>query len=190
MNNRYDIVWPIWKHIAAGKAAGLELRPNLNTSDIFGMSAKSFIDYAFNNYGVKINLEKSTEMRDAFFELYPEAKKQHDYVWKNYKKPTFYVETALGRRVKPRLGTDGINIPVQGTGAETTKLAVHYLIKEHPQAIKYIFNVVHDAIYLRVPKSEKSYWNTRLSEAMIKGWEELRKTKAFKFKDIEMEVDV
>lgn len=162
----------------------------LNFGFVFGMSAKSFIDYAFNAYGVMFTIQEAAELRKKFFDLYPEAAAWHEYVWSNYKKPTFYVETALGRRVKPRMGTDGINIPVQGTGAEATKLAVHYLIKEYPESIDYIFNCVHDAIYLRVPEDEYDLWGERLSTAMVKGWDEIKKTAAFKYKDITMKVAV
>ena len=88
--------------------------------------------------------------------------------------------------MKPKLGTDGINIPVQGSEAETTKLAVHYLIKEYPEAIHLIFNVVHDAIYLRVPLGTEEMWDMRLEKAMLKGWEEISKTSLFKYKDIPM----
>ena len=153
---------------------------------VFGMSAKAFVAYAFTQYGIRVTLEESTTLRNAYFTKYPAIAKWHKKIWNNYQKPNFYVVTALGRKVKPRLGTDGINIPIQGSGAETTKLAVHYLIKEHPEAINYIFNVVHDAIYLRVPKADKALWKTRLREAMHKGWTEISKTGLFKFHDIPM----
>jgi len=186
--SHYDIVWPIWKHIAASKVAGLGLRPSLNTSVIFGMSSNTFMDYAFTSFGVRFNEEEANRLRVAFFKLYPEAAKIHRDVWKNYKKPEFFVTTALGRRVKPRMGTDGINIPVQGTGAETTKLAIHYLIKDYPETLKYIFNVVHDSVYLRVPKDEGQKWEKILAEYMLKGWTEIQKTEMFIYKDIPMEV--
>ncbi|RLF61867.1 MAG: hypothetical protein DRN33_06320 [Thermoplasmata archaeon] len=159
-----------------------------NFGFVFGMSAATFMDYAFTSFGVRFTAAEAQEIRDKFFALYPEAAAVHRSVWKNYKKPAFYVSTALGRRIKPRMGTDGINIPVQGTGAETTKLAVHYLIKAHPEAIHYIFNVVHDSCYMRVPKAEKELWHKRLKTAMLKGWTEIQKTDMFKYKDIEMTV--
>ena len=175
----------------------------VNFGYVFGMSAAKYQNYAFVSYGVKVTLEQATNMRDKYFKKYPNFKKYHDYVWSNYSKPGFFYETALGRRVKPKLGTDGINGPVQGSGGETTKLAVHYLIKADCQrlglnpetewtkceVIKYLFNVVHDAIYLRVPKEENAIWRKRLAQAMVKGWEEISKSKLFAFKDIPMPVD-
>lgn len=175
----------------------------VNFGYIFGMSAGTYQNYAFVSYGISVSLEDSIRLRNKYFEKYPMFKKYHEHVWNNYSKPGFYYETALGRRVKPKLGTDGINGPVQGSGAETTKLAVHWLIKEDcirlgldPEteweqcdAIRYLFNVVHDAIYLRVPDEEELVWRKRLADAMVKGWKEISKSKLFKFKDIPMPVD-
>jgi len=165
------------------------LAKSINFGYVFGMSAKTYQNYAFVSYGVKVSLEESTALRNKYFTKYPGIKKYHEYVWNNYSKPSFFYETALGRKVKPKLGTDGINGPVQGSGAETTKLAVHFLIKEYPEALKLIFNVVHDAIYLRVLKEDKELWQSRLAKAMVKGWTEISKSKLFKFKDIPMPVD-
>lgn len=161
---------------------------SVNFGFVFGMSAATYQSYAFVSYGIEVSLEESTELREKYFRKYPKFKEYHNNVWNNYKKPTFFYETALGRRVKPKLGTDGINGPVQGSGAETTKLAVHYLVKEYPEALHLIFNVVHDAIYLRVPKEDKDMWRKRLADAMVKGWTEISKSSIFKFKDIPMPV--
>lgn len=174
----------------------------VNFGYVFGMSAATYQNYAFVSYGVKVTLEEAEKLRNAYFTKYPNFKRYHNRVWENYKKPSFFYSTALGRRVKPKLGTDGINGPVQGSGAETTKLAVHFLIKADCErlgldsttewhkcdAIKYIYNVVHDAIYLRVPKKDKSVWVERLQSAMHRGWTEISKSSLFAFKDIPMPI--
>jgi len=161
----------------------------INFGYVFGMSAKSFIPYAFTGYGIVVTLEESEKLRNKYFSLYPEFAQHHSYIWSNYKKPGFTVRTALGRRIKPKLGTDGINIPVQGTGAETTKLAAHYMISENPLVLKYMFNVVHDAIYTRVPKDKAEYYRELQSRCMLKGWTEISKCNIMKYKDIPMMVD-
>jgi len=188
---RDDIVQPAWKHVEVHKRTGKELRSLLNTSVIFSMSAKTFVIYAFTNYGVVYTLEEATKIRTTYLNTYRDISKLHQYVWSNYEKANFRVYTALGRVVKPKLGTDGINIPVQGTGAETTKLAVHYLIKDNPDEpmIKYIYNVVHDAIYLRVPRNKRDKMVAALETAMLKGWTEISKCPLFKYKDIPMIAD-
>ena len=175
----------------------------VNFGYVFGMSAATYKEYAFVGYGIKVSNEEAVKLRERYFTKYPNFAAYHKAVWNNYSKPSFYYVTALGRRVKPKLGTDGINGPVQGSGAETTKLAVHWLIKndcirlgldpvtewEQCEIIKYIYNVVHDAIYLRVPKGTEEMWRKALKDAMVKGWEEISKSSLFKFKDIPMPVD-
>ncbi len=159
---------------------------SINFGYVFGMSAKAYIPYAYTNYGIKVTMAESVAMRNQYFSMYPEFSALHSHIWNNYKKPNFFVYTPLGRKVKPKLGTDGINTPVQGGGAETTKLAAHYMIKEDPMSLRYIFNVVHDCIYTRVPTHSKDYWFEMQERNMLKGWTEISKCSIMKFKDIPM----
>lgn len=156
---------------------------------IFGMSAESFQEYAFTNYGVIFTLEEAKAIKKKYQEHYPAINKYHQMQWENYKDPSYYVTTALGRRAKPRLGTDAINIPTQGTIAETTKLAIHYMAKEDIRILKYIYNVVHDQINARVPKPELLYWKDLMVRNMQKAWTEICKTELMFYKDIPMPVD-
>lgn len=165
------------------------LAKSLNFGYIFGMSAQTYQNYAFVSYGVSISLEEATVLRNKYFTKYPSIGKYHKKTWNNVKKPGFVYTTALGRRVKPRVGTEAINGPVQGSGAECTKLAVHYLVKEYPEALKVIFNCVHDAIYLRVPKDDEDLWKDRLKTAMAKGWTEISKCGLFHYNDIPMPLE-
>jgi len=163
----------------------------INFGFVFGMSAPAFQEYAFVNFGVTMTQEEARNIRNKYFKKYPNIAKYHKKVWDGVKEGGYIYTTALGRRTKPRLGTDGINGPVQGSGAETTKLAVHYMVKEtNSECLKYIINVVHDAIYLEIPREDLEYWTKMLETSMIKGWEEISKTKAFFFKDIPMIAEV
>ena len=163
----------------------------INFGFVFGMSAPSFQEYAFVNFGVTTTDDEAAATRTKYFAKYPSIAKYHKYVWNEVKKGTYIYKTALGRRVKPKLGTDGINGPVQGSGAETTKLAVHYMVKETDgECLKYIVNVVHDAIYLEVPIDKEEYWSHMLEHCMLKAWTEISKTDLFKFKDIPMIAEV
>ncbi len=189
--NYYDIVQSAQKYAGVHKRTGKELRPLLNINVVFGMSAKTFVSYAFTSYGTKYSLEQAEDVRKMYFAKYPNIAKYHNYIWSNYKKQGFVVQTALGRRVKPKLGTDGINTPVQGSGAETTKLAVHYLVRDYgAEVLKYIYSVVHDAIYLRVPRGQEDIWEERLEKSMLKGWQEISKCALFNFDDIPMIAEV
>jgi len=156
---------------------------------VFGMSASTFQSYAFTSYGVKLTQQEAQKFRDIYFEKYRGIAAYHRKIWKNVKSPGFVYTTALGRKVKPRVGTEAINGPVQGSGAETTKLAVHYLCKEYSDALNHIINIVHDACYLRVPKKDEEMWKERLMWAMDKGWKEIMKCGIFHYHDIPMPLE-
>ena len=162
----------------------------VNFGFVYGMSAKKFMDYAFDNYGLTLDINEAGQWRNTYFRMYPQIAMYHKYIWEHYKDPGFFVQTALGRRIAPKLGTDALNVSVQGSGAECTKLAIHYLVKENPEYIGYITNVVHDSIKLEVPGHLKDEAMKKLEAAMLKGWDELIKSNLCKFKDIPMLVEV
>jgi len=155
---------------------------------IFGMSAPSFVEYAFINYGVKFTQEEAKQIKTKYQRKYPSIAKYAQARWNDYKSD--FVKSPLGRRNQARMGTDAINYATQSCIAETTKLAIHYLVKEHPKALQYIYNVVHDAIYARVPKDEGDIWADRVAIAMKKGWVEICKRPLLYYKDIPMPVEV
>ena len=155
---------------------------------IFGMSAESFQEYAYVNYGVKFTMDECKMIKQNYSRRYQGITAYHKKMWNNYK--TEPVSTPAGTRNMARLGTDAINFATQGGIAEVTKLSAHYLCKEFPEAINYIFNIVHDALYLRVPKHDESLWADRLAESMKKGWSEFCKLPMLFYKDIPMPVEV
>lgn len=162
----------------------------VNFGFVYGMSAPSFQKYALSNYNLRLTLEEAREWRNKYFSMYKQIANYHKYIWENYKNAGFTVSTPLGRAVAPKLGTDAINIPVQGAGAECTKLAVHYMVKTDPEVLGKIVNVVHDSIKLEVPVVDKHYWSTLLESCMLKAWDEMNKCDAFKIKGIPMKVEV
>lgn len=162
----------------------------VNFGFVYGMSAKRFMEYAFDNYGLTLDINEAGEWRNKYFRMYPQIAKYHKYIWEHYKDAGFFVQTALGRKIKPKLGTDALNVAVQGSGAECTKLAIHYLVKENPDYLGYITNVVHDSIKLEVPRIFAKEAKEQLERAMLKGWDELIKSSLCKFKDIPMLVEV
>lgn len=155
---------------------------------IFGMSSKTFIDYAFTNFGVVFTEGEATEIARLYKDKYRNINNYHKFWWNNYK--TTPVVSALGNKTIARLGTDAINFAIQASIAETTKLSVHYLIKAYPETIRYIFNVVHDAIYLRVPKEQAEKYKKALHHSMTEGWNNICKSSLFYYKDIPMPVDI
>jgi len=161
---------------------------------IFGMSAPSFVEYAYVNYGVIFTQDEAAVIKRKYDMKYKMIARYHKARWNDYK--TTPVSTPLGHRNKPRLGTDAINYATQGCIAETMKLAIHYLCKEYPEALKLIFNIVHDAGYKRlvfkdgIDRATVELWADRLVTAMKRGWTEMCKCDMLFYKDIPMPVEV
>lgn len=164
----------------------------VNFGYTFGMGIQTFIEMAFNDYGLVFTEEQAKAFRKKFFDTYPDIASYHNNIWNAMQKGGYIYSTALGRRTMPKLGTDAINGPVQGTGAECTKLAIHYMCKENPDTVKKIINVVHDSITLCVDNTpeEITYWSELLKRCMVKGWTEISKTSLMYYKDIPMIVEV
>lgn len=154
---------------------------------IFGMSAPSFQEYAYVNYGVVFTLEECKSIKANYATRYQMINAYHKKMWNSYKHTP--VETPMGRRNMARLGTDAINYATQGCIAETTKLAEHYIARDRVDSLKKTFNVVHDALYMRVPTSEVEMWAEILVRSMKKGWTEMCKMPMLHYKDIPMPVE-
>lgn len=164
----------------------------VNFGYTFGMGIATFIEMAFNDYGLVFTENEAKEFRKKFFDAYPAIAKYHNNIWNKMQQGNYIYSTALGRRTMPMLGTDAINGPVQGTGAECTKLAIRYMCKENPDTVKKIINVVHDSITMCIDNTpeEIAYWSELLRSCMVKGWTEISKCPIMKFKDIPMNVEV
>ena len=164
----------------------------VNFGYTFGMGIATFIEMAFNDYGLVFTENEAKEFRKKFFDAYPAIARYHNNIWNKMQQGNYIYSTALGRRTMPMLGTDAINGPVQGTGAECTKLAIRYMCKENPETTKKIINVVHDSITMCIDNTpeEIAYWSELLRSCMVKGWTEISKCPIMKFKDIPMNVEV
>ena len=155
---------------------------------IFGMSAPAFVEYAYLNYGVKFTLREAQEIKKKYNTKYRQISAYHNYWWQHYKDTP--VTSPLGRRNMARLGTDAINYATQSGIAETTKIAIDLLVKRtNGECLNYIYNVVHDAIYLRVPNGKEREYSKLLVESMLDAWTELCKSPMLYFKDIPMGVE-
>jgi DNA polymerase I-like protein with 3'-5' exonuclease and polymerase domains len=154
---------------------------------IFGMSAGTFVEYAYVNYGVKFSLQEAQIIKKKYTSKYRNIAKYHNYWWEHYKKEP--VKSPMGHRNFARLGTDAINYATQACTAETTKLAIIKLVERDEKVLDYIYNVVHDAIYLRVPIGKEDYYAKLLAECMLDSWYDIEKLPMLRIKDIPMGVE-
>jgi DNA polymerase-1 len=136
---------------------------------LYGMGAKGFRDYARNNYGVDISLERAQSYRAAFFKSYPGlAGWQHRVVSSDAAIDT---RTLTGRRrADVARFTEKLNLPVQGTGADGLKLALALLWERRsdcPGAFPVL--VVHDEIVVECNETQAEATAAWLKQAMLDG---------------------
>jgi len=156
----------------------------------YGMSYNTFIQYAYDLYGIKFSDVEAKELVGKFFKAYPGIKQYHNMVGSNMRKGNYICYTSLDYPMKPKSYTEAINGPTQGTGGECMRLAIHRIVEKDERSLEVIVNSIHDALYLIVPEVEKEYWAELLKTSMQEAWYEIRKSRHFKWHDIPMPIDV
>lgn len=164
----------------------------VNFGLLFGMGVELFRDYAYYTYGVKFTMDEAQEAKDFYYRTHPGIKKYHQYIGKNVKRSTFTVETALGRVAGNRRYTEMLNIPVQGSIAEATKLSIHHFLQNNKALLKdnMVINMVHDSIVGDVRKEDTEEWAIAVNASMQYGWREVSKSDLFHYQDLPMGVEV
>jgi len=164
----------------------------VNFGYLFGLGIEKFQEYAYDTYGVKLTMEDAREYKRIYYEAHPEIEAYHSYMGRAVKKHHFTVKTALGRVVAPDRYADALNIPVQGTIGETTKMGINFLMEDYPtlMAEGMIINMVHDSIILDFPDEYADEAGEAVSASMKLAWREISKSSLFNYHDLPMGVEV
>jgi len=131
----------------------------INFGYLYGMWWRKFIQYARDNYGVKVTDAEAQASRIAFFELYPGLKPWHERQQK-FAKMHGYVTTLSGRKRRlPAVFTHGsetyeykealrqaINSPVQGFASDWNLMCALQLRREFGLDKVRPCGTVHDAV--------------------------------------------
>lgn len=140
----------------------------INFGYLYGMWWKKFVDYARDNYGVKVTDEEAEASRNFFFQTYeklgPWHKRQKDFVRRNG-----YVRSLIGRKrrlpdaqlsnphqdrmVKSKIQSaerQAVNSPVQGLASDLNIMAALELRKRWGPSRVYLGGTVHDAVLVWV----------------------------------------
>lgn len=129
----------------------------VNFGFLYGMSAKKFVDYAYDSYGVSFSLKEAEHYRDAFFMKYsrllPWHKEQEELcemlggvpnLFGRFRKlPKIYSNKKFEHLEAARRA---INTPVQGTGSDILLSAA---VEVHKRLSKYglkVCGTIHDSI--------------------------------------------
>lgn len=133
-----------------------------NFGFLYGMSAKTFVEYA-KGYGMKITEEESEAFREQFFDSYPELLTMHDK-FIDYAKKYGYTYSPIGRkRFLPNINSrnwqekgkaerQAVNTPVQGFASDLCISAMADILQDKSlDKSKYsIIGTIHDAILVEV----------------------------------------
>jgi len=145
-----------------------QLAKAVNFGLIYGISAKGLVEYA-RTYGIDLSLETAQSIRSAFFEYYKGFKEWHERVKRELKeKKESRGYTLLGREYTAHTFPDGVNYPIQGTGADLLKLAVLMSSAElkHKNMQARLVNLVHDEVVVECKEEEAQEIKNLLEKAM------------------------
>ncbi len=146
-----------------------QLAKAINFGLIYGISPRSLMEYARNNYEIEITYEQAQEFHRKFFEVYQKFKEWHERVKENLKEHNrITVVTLLGRRIKARRFTDAVNYPIQGTGSDLLKMAVAMFGKLKKDLKANVVNLVHDEIIVETDEKTAFEAKNILAKSMEK----------------------
>lgn len=163
---------PAWKEVRKKAKA-------INFGYLFGMWWRKFMQYARDNYGVKVTEAEAQASREAFFELYPGLVDWHKRQ-RNYARRNGYVATLSGRRRRLPAAQDynqnspeckeaqrqAINSPVQGFASDLNLMGALQLTREFgPDKVRPV-GTVHDAVLFECKEEHVEEVVTRFLEIM------------------------
>lgn len=136
--------------------------PQCNFGFLYGMVAKTFIQYAL-GFGLTLTQEESEKIRADFFKAYPRLLVWHEEC-KEFARQHGYIESPIGRKrwfdninsrdFRKRSADErkAINSPVQGFGSDlcTSSLADIVFSKELDHTRFNVLGSVHDAILFEI----------------------------------------
>ena len=136
--------------------------PQCNFGFLYGMSAKTFVDYA-KGYGLNITEEESEGFRNNFFKAYPTLLQWHEDC-KNYARANGYTWSPIGRKrflpdinssnfkLRGQAERQSINSGVQGFASDMCTSALADIVFsdeiDHDRCI--VLGSVHDAILFEI----------------------------------------
>lgn len=140
----------------------VSIQGNCNFGFLYGMSAKTFVQYA-KNFGLSITEEDSEHLRENFFKAYPTLLTWHEDCIK-YARANGYTWSPIGRkrflpdinssnfRARGQAERQSINSGVQGFASDmcTSALADIVFSKEIDHARCIVLGSVHDAILFEI----------------------------------------
>jgi uracil-DNA glycosylase family 4 len=149
----------------------------VNFGYVYGMGAKKFVSYAFENYDVRITQEEAQADRDGFFEDYPALRTWHERQ-RRLARRYHRVQSPIGRvrhlsdvlsgdkEVRAEAERQAINSPVQSLASDLMLLSLIQLHEKLPADEARIVGTVHDSILFEVRDDCVERWAPVIKETM------------------------
>lgn len=144
---------------------------------IYGMWWKTFKQYAFDSYGVKLTDADAERFRTVFFNMFPELVAWHQ-VSKEYVRKFKHIKSPIGRvRYLPNIDSpdkelrgkaerQGINTPVQSISSDMLLLALVAVDSWLDQYDAHLIGEVHDAILIECREDQALEVGRRVKQTM------------------------
>lgn len=172
-------------------------RPQAKTCNFnltYGGSAKMLRTIFIKSVNLLLDLSYVSGLKKKWHNLWKGITKWQEAMTARHRKGGTF-ETLLGRRMKAKLYTDAMNLPIQGSSAEVSKLAIHRMFTELDNTpelkdVSRFVNFVHDSFMWECPDDPEIYEPLAkiTANAMKSAWEELVQFTAIP--DLPMPVEV
>lgn len=141
----------------------------VNFGYIYGMGAKKFVTYAFDNYGIELTQDEAEKDRNGFFDDYPALRPWHE---RQRRLANRYgqVSSPLGRirhlpdivsadqDVRAECERQAINSPVQSMASDLMLFSLIRLHEAMPPREAMVLGTVHDSILFQVRDDVVDKW--------------------------------
>jgi DNA polymerase-1 len=156
--------------------------------NLYGQSAPGLVRYAATSYGVTLDEEQATDIRQAFFRTYSRLRQWHGVSHNQAKDGVTEVRTRTGRRrLIPSTASDWerftaiVNTPVQGGTADGMKHALVLIHERLPKSAR-IVSTVHDEVVVECRVESADECREIITTAMVEAMAAL-------FPEVPVEVD-
>jgi DNA polymerase-1 len=141
--------------------------------NLYGQSAPGLVRYAASSYGVTLDEEQATDIRQAFFRTYSRLRQWHGVSHNQAEEGITEVRTRTGRRrLIPSTASDWerftalVNTPVQGGTADGMKHALVLIDQRLPKSAR-IVSTVHDEVVVECREESAAECREIITTAMV-----------------------
>ena len=153
--------------------ADRQLAKAVNFGLIYGQSAPGLVKYAATSYGVTMDEDEATRIRQAFFRTYSRLRQWHGTSHNQAEEGITEVRTRSGRRrLIPGTASEWerftalVNTPVQGGTADGMKHALILIHERLPKSAR-IVSTVHDEVVVECPEQFADDCREIITTAMV-----------------------